>query len=86
MPRYDSSTPIDGTGVPVRPIFHKATSPYDPIAAGRRCGRCGARDRWQRWTGENPGGWYCCSAPADADTHGGLDHVCTVICALGVPA
>ena len=86
MPRYDSSTPVNATSVPTRRNFHEPSPPYDPNAEGRRCGVYGERSGWQRWTGENPGGFYHCVRPDIAtDRHDGMAHTCTILCA-GVPA
>ena len=56
---------------------------YDPNATGRPCASCGERGRWRRWTGKNPGGWFCCSR-ARREQHGDLSHTCTMACAGGV--
>ena len=83
MSRFQSSTLVNAAGVPTRRNFHEPSPPYDPNVERRRCSSCGARSSWQRWPGENPGGWYCCTRPDLAtDRHDGMTHVCTTACIL----
>ena len=79
-----NSTRVKVANAPVRPIFHELT--YSPLDEQRKCSRCGARDRWRRWQGDVPGGWICCIEPPDITVHGTLDHQCSELCALAVPA
>ena len=64
-------------------IPHPRKALYDPNAVGRLCAACGERGRWRRWTGKNPGGWFCCSRLA-REQRGDLSHTCTMACAGGV--
>ena len=79
-----NSTRVKVANAPVRPKFHEVV--YNPLDAQRRCSRCGQTDRWRQWHGEPAGGWICCVEPADITVHGTLDHQCSELCSLAVPA
>ena len=88
MPRFDSSTPVNGTGMPARTNFHerppsRPESVYDPNAEARRCSVCGARSGWRRWFSLG-GGWAHCPPRGliEAELDGDLRHVCGALCAL----
>ncbi len=54
---------------------------YSPLEHARRCGTCGAANRWRRIF--TLGGWTCCAPAWAGEAHGDLRHECTRLCRLG---